>query len=277
MAFQLTLANIQSQFEDSVWESSNMLLALVAQDYGLDHKTLRDRYLPQKGVPLVKDGSNAPAPLLVKATEVKAQKKSRKTQEKKCCKGVTAKGKPCSFAAVIDGEWCKKHAPKEEGATAPAPKTKKPKAEKPKHNHPVEEAPNPEDMCQVCDTHGNIANPEAPREELEVRGAEEIKNRLADILKSASEGEDTEDEPEEEEPEMDIDILKQLVEETQEPEEETQETQMDLDLLKQLVEETQEETQEAETQNLIENDPEIADRLKAIMGDNLTDDEEDED
>jgi len=256
MAFQLTLANIQSQFEDSLWESSNMLLALVAQDYGLDHKTLRDRYLPQKGVPLLKDGSNAPAPLLVKATEVKAQRKSRKTQEKVCCKGTTAKGKACSFSAVIDGEWCKKHAPKSEGASAPAPKTKKPKAEKPKHNHPVEEAPNPEDMCRVCEDQGNIVNPEAPREELEVRGADQIKSKLADILKSASEGEDTEDEAEEE----------------------TQEPEMDLDLLKQLVEETQEETQEAETQNLIENDPEMASRLKAILAadDNNTDDEEEE-
>jgi len=258
MAFQLTLANIQSQFEDSLWESSNMLLALVAQDYGLDHKTLRDRYLPQKGVPLLKDGSNAPAPLLVKATEVKAQRKSRKTQEKVCCKGTTAKGKACSFSAVIDGEWCKKHAPKSEGASAPAPKTKKPKAEKPKHNHPVEEAPNPEDMCQVCENQGNLVNPEAPREELEVRGAEDIKARLSEILKSASEGEDTEDEPEEEE---------------------TQEPVMDLDLLKQLVEETQEETQEAETQNLIEEDPDLSQRLANILatdGDN-TDDEEDED
>ena len=259
MAFQLTLANIQQQFEDNLWESSNMLLALVAQDYGLDHKTLRDRYLPEKGVPLLKDGSRAPAPLLVKATEVKAQKKSRKTQEKVCCKGVTAKGKPCSFAAVIGGEWCKKHAPKEEGETAPAPTKKaKAKAEKPKHNHPVEEDPNPEMMCQVCENQGNLVNPEAPREEIEVRGAEDIKSRLADILKSASEDEESEEEEELEE---------------------TQEAAINLDLLKELVEETQEDTPEAETQNLIEDDPDLSQRLQDILaadGDNTDDEEEEE-
>lgn len=255
MAFQLTLANVQQQFEDSLWESSNMLLALVAQDYGLDHKTLRDRYLPEKGVPLLKDGSRAPAPLLVKATEIKAARKSRKTQEKVCCKGTTAKGKPCSFAAVIDGEWCKKHSPKEEGATpAPATKKAKAKAEKPKHNHPVEEAPPPGEICGVCENQGNLVNPEAPREEIEVRGADEIKSRLADILKSASEPEDSEEE-EEEEPTFDLNALKQLVEETQE------------------------DTPEAETQNLIENDPEISQRLADILGadgDNTDDEEEEE-
>lgn len=252
MAFQLTLANIQQQFEDSLWESSNMLLALVAQDYGLDHKTLRDRYLPQKGVPLLKDGSQAPAPLLVKATEVKAAKKSRKTQEKVCCKGTTAKGKPCSFAAVIDGEWCKKHAPKDPTDTTPAPTKKaKAKAEKPKHNHPVEEAPNPEEMCQVCENQGNLVNPEAPREEIEVRGAEDIKARLSEILKSASEDEEESEEEELEEPTMDLNMLKELVE----------------------------ETQEAETQNLIEEDPDLSQRLQDILatdGDNTDDEEEEE-
>jgi hypothetical protein len=117
----------------------------------------------------------------------------------------------------------------------------------------VEEAPNPEEVCQICENQGNLVNPEAPREEFEVRGAEDIKNRLADILKSASEPED------EEEEEI----------------EETEDATLDLNMLKQLVE----ETPEAETQNLIEEDPDLSQRLADILaddGDNTDDEEEEE-
>ena len=91
------------------------LLAQVAQDYNLDNQELLKRYLeapaPQA---TIKNGDGVPAPLLVLAQQTATRKKRtpKEKPEKQCCKGITAKGQPCKFAALTDG-FCKKHSEQE--------------------------------------------------------------------------------------------------------------------------------------------------------------------
>ena len=162
------------------------LLAQIAQDYQLEHTELVTRYLPVAGATPVHNGDGIPAPLLVAVQQEKQKKRViKKNPDKVCCKGVTAKGQPCKFAALADG-FCKKHSDMNSKDPS-AKKNPKPKAEKPRHTHLTEEEPT--DDCPVCDTQGDVTQAEMPRQDWEVKGADEIKARLQKMLADAEEDE----------------------------------------------------------------------------------------
>jgi hypothetical protein len=159
------------------------LLAQISQDYNLDNAELLARYLEPTGQSHIKNGDSIPAPILVMAQQEKTKKRTKKPRpEKVCCKGVTAKGQPCKFAALADG-FCKKHS--EMNSKTEKPRTQKPKQEKPRHTHLVEEEP--VETCQVCEQQGDVTKPEMPRQDWEIQGADEIKARLQKMLAEADE------------------------------------------------------------------------------------------
>jgi hypothetical protein len=197
MAHMMTLA-LQQQ-EQLLRGYAQGLLAQVAQDYNLDHQELIKKYLVAPAEAQIKNGDGIPAPLLVAAQQEKTRKRTQKAKpDKVCCKGVTAKGQPCKFAALADG-FCKKHSDinnKPEGSNTVK---KTPKAQRPRHTHLTEEEPL--ETCQVCEQQGDVTNPQAPRQEWEIEGAEEIQARLKKMLAEAEELEETEEAEETDEPE----------------------------------------------------------------------------
>ena len=158
------------------------LLAQISQDYNLDNKELLARYLAPPDQAKIKNGDSVPAPVLVLAQQEKTKKRANKP-DKVCCKGVTAKGQACKFAAGQDG-FCKKHS--EMNSRDPQEK-KAPtrKAQKPRHTHLTEEPA--DETCKVCTDQGNVVEPEMPRQDWEIQGADEIKARLARMLAEADE------------------------------------------------------------------------------------------
>ena len=178
------------QFEMQLFMFGQQLLAQVAQDHNIDHMSMVQKYLkkPEGGAAPINNGQNIPAPMLVMASQEKARKPRKANPDKVMCKGVTAKGQPCKFAAQTGCDFCKKHS--EEGSTSKTPRA--PKAQKaPEHNH----APGavPEEICQVCDSHGDITKAGLPEEEFKLEEGN-IRERLTEILKAASDSE-PEDEP----------------------------------------------------------------------------------
>ena len=125
MAHMMTLA--RDSLENTLRGYAQGLLAQVAQDYNLDNQELLRRYLsPPDSQSTIKNGDGVPAPLLVLAQNEKTRKKraTKEKPEKQCCKGITAKGQPCKFAALGDG-FCKKHSEQEKKKTEGTPQTKK--------------------------------------------------------------------------------------------------------------------------------------------------------
>jgi len=168
------------------------LLAQISQDYNLDNAELLNRYLTPTEQSQIKNGDSVPAPILVMAQQEKTRKNTQKTKPSKvCCKGTTAKGQPCKFAALADG-FCKKHSAI--NSKDPTPRTQKTKQEKPRHTHLTEE--DPEETCQVCEQQGDVTNPEMPRQDWEIQGADEIKARLTRMLAEVEEPEEPEENPE---------------------------------------------------------------------------------
>jgi len=159
------------------------ILAQISQDYNLDNQELIRRYLAPPEQAQIKNGDSVPAPVLVLAQQEKTKKRASNKPDKVCCKGVTAKGQPCKFAAGQDG-FCKKHS--EMNSRDPAEK-KAPvrKAQKPRHTHLTEEPG--DETCQVCTEQGNVTEPEMPRQDWEIQGADVIKARLARMLAEAEE------------------------------------------------------------------------------------------
>jgi hypothetical protein len=242
---------LRDQMEEQVYLLSNQLLAHVATDYNLDHSELVEKYLgkPPRAVAVITDGKDQPATVLVAAQQkVQAKRAQKPKPDKVMCKGITAKGQPCKFGACGPEGLCKKHlqAQQKEG-TAPR---KTAKVQKPRHEHLVEEEA---ETCQVCETHGNVTNPEMPRETFEIRGAEEIQDRLKRILAEA------EEEPEE--AALSADELAQL---TEPPTETLTESQ----------DEMAEKMAEEEEPNEEEGD-DLQSRLRAILSED-TDCEDDE-
>ena len=79
------------------------------------------------------------------------------------CQGVTGKGGPCRNRAVGGTGYCRMHGEREaKPPKAPkAPKKpKKPKKIQPEHTHGVGETPT--EACPLCDTHGDVWDPELP-------------------------------------------------------------------------------------------------------------------
>ena len=254
------LAQIAQQSMETVLRGyAQGLLAQVAQDYNLDNQELIRRYLeapsPQA---TIKNGDGVPAPLLVLAQQEKTKKKraTKEKPEKQCCKGITAKGQPCKFAALADG-FCKKHSEQEKKKNDPAPPKTARKPEKPRHTHLVEEEPL--ETCQVCENQGNVTRPEMPRQDFEIEGADEIKERLRKMLADAEETEEpeetTEKSEETEEPE-----------ESEESEETTEKSEETVPISELMGEETEEEQEEDDMES----------RLKAILAEESEDEDEEE-
>jgi len=250
MSHMMTLA--RDSLENTLRGYAQGLLAQVAQDYNLDNQELIKRYLTTPGEATIKNGDGIPAPLLVLAQTEKTRKtRTRKEKpEKQCCKGITAKGQPCKFAALADG-FCKKHSEQEKKkseGTPPTTKTQKP--QKPRHTHLVEEEPL--ETCQVCEVQGNSTKPEAPRQQFEIEGADDIKARLARMLAEAEGPEEAEEaatteeaeEPEEAEETTTIEELLGAETETEEPTEEDEDTGLDARLRDILAEESDDEDDE---------------------------------
>lgn len=129
-----------------------------------------------------------------------AKKKSEKPEkpEKVLCKGVTAKGKPCKNGA-IEGDFCRVHAKNKDKEKEKAPKEKAPKEKKaskakkgkkkesaPAHTHALTEEEHSD--CEMCVSHGNLANSEADDIEFE---EVDLQNKLKGVLSQLGEDEDS--------------------------------------------------------------------------------------
>jgi hypothetical protein len=176
------------QFEMHLYLFGQQLLAQVAQDNNLDHMAMVKKYLSKpEGPAPINNGQNIPAPMLVMASQEKAKKPRKVNPDKVMCKGVTAKGQPCKFAAQTGCDFCKKHSEEAESSKTP----KVPKAQKaPEHNHKPGEVP--QEICGVCDSHGDITKPGLPEEEFKLEEGN-IRDKLKQILKEASDSEQEED------------------------------------------------------------------------------------
>lgn len=246
------------QFEMQLFLFGQQLLAQVAQDNNLDHMAMVKKYLskPEGGAAPINNGQNIPAPMLVMASQEKAKKPRKVNPDKVMCKGVTAKGQPCKFAAQTGCEFCKKHS--EEGAQK-APKV--PKTQKaPEHNHQPGEVP--QEICGVCESHGDITKPGLPEEEFKLEEGN-IRDKLKQILKEASDSEPEEEpeKPEEtEEPSVSIATLEEFGLEMKEGQVISKETE----------EEAEEETEEEDDEETLKN------KLAAILAQEDEDEEDDE-
>jgi hypothetical protein len=92
---------------------------------------------------------------------------SRRVQsEKQQCCGLTAKGLRCKNKVVEDNK-CKMHINQDAKQVKPkVKKVKKVKPVPPTHNHPPSVIPT--EYCQLCETHGNILDPELPLRQFEI-------------------------------------------------------------------------------------------------------------
>jgi hypothetical protein len=160
----------------------------VASDYKLDHAELISRYLsgpPPASLP-------QPKPQVAPSNQ---------------CAAKTAKGAPCKYKPQRGSCVCKIHASKAAGdeqvhppepAEPEIPKKKKKapkkvKAPAPEHTHALTEDLSPDNVCQLCDTHGSVLDPGMPEAEFEMADDEpDLAARLKAILSG-------EEDPEEEE------------------------------------------------------------------------------
>jgi len=129
------------------------VLARVASDYDLDHAELVAKYI--SGPP----PAALPQPKVPTAT---------------LCTAKTAKGLPCKYKPQKGSCVCKIHAAKvsEEHPPSEPPKKKKApkkvKAAVPEHTHALTEDLSPDNVCQLCDTHGSVLDPKMPEVEFEL-------------------------------------------------------------------------------------------------------------
>lgn len=168
------------------------VLARVAADYRLDHAELVSKYLSWD--------------------PIKPQPQPQPQPPSQLCTAKTAKGAPCKYKPQKGSCVCKIHAAKvspeapEPAWEAPeAPKTskkkktpKKAKAPAPEHSHALTEDLSPDNVCQLCDTHGSVLDPGMPEAEFELVDDEpDLAARLKAIL-SEEPLDDEEDIPEDE-------------------------------------------------------------------------------
>ena len=127
------------------------------------------------------------------------------------CSGKTAKNEACTRKCCVESDiFCAAHlaqslkAPKASGSKK-APAAKKPKAVKPvkpvpTHNHALKEEV--EADCDLCQSHGNAADPELTETQFEAISGD-LQSRLKSILANVHE---VEEEEEEEEPDEGEDL-----------------------------------------------------------------------
>ena len=163
------------------------VLARVASDYRLDHAELISRYL--SGPPPASLPQPQPKPTQVPSTNL--------------CTARTAKGAPCKYKPQKGSCVCRIHASKaagDEQVHPPEPEEvpkaskkkktpKKTKAPAPEHTHALTEDLSPDNVCQLCDTHGSVLDPGMPEAEFEL--ADDLEEPdLAARLKAILSGED---------------------------------------------------------------------------------------
>jgi hypothetical protein len=133
------------------------VLARVASDYALDHSELVAKYI------------SGPPPTALPQPKVPTN----------LCTAKTAKGAPCKYKPQKGSCVCKIHAskvqekvpePSKEVPEVPKKKkaTKKVKAAVPEHTHALTEDLSPDNVCQLCDTHGSVLDPKMPEVEFEL-------------------------------------------------------------------------------------------------------------
>lgn len=193
MALFQDFAGSLTQFmEPAMNKFAEGLLGQIATDYQLNLDEMVAKYLNKEG-----DTKWAPhaiidlnAPVDKKVERPPRRKKS--IEPATMCEGLTAKGTPCKNKARPEGCLCHIHLrkkEKEESGEPPAPrKAKKTKKVEPAHNHPVGEEP--EEPCDVCESHGDVAVGEDDEASFEV----DVKARLAAIL-AGVEGEEEDPSP----------------------------------------------------------------------------------
>ena len=173
------------------------VLARVASDYHLDHAELISRYLSGPPPP-------PPSPALLKPQVV---------PQTNLCTARTAKGAPCKYRPQKGSCVCKIHAsktqeaPPEEAPEVPKASKKKKapkkvKAPAPEHSHALTEDLSPDNVCQLCDTHGSVLDPGMPEAEFELADDLEepdLAARLKAILSGEEDLEEDPDIPEDEE------------------------------------------------------------------------------
>ena len=208
-----------------------------------------------------------------------APKKVRKPREakpvdptKNMCTGLTAKGQPCKFAALPGMEICGIHNRKLNGAPPPTegttPSTPAPvKAKVPKkapkvdpiHNHPVGEKA--EEICQLCESHGDLTDPGVTDKDFEaaVKDGQSIQDRLKAIISAAS-GDEEEEEPVKE----DTVTVEELMGVETEEEEEPETLSLKAKLAKMLSEEEDEEYEEDDIDQMCDTPP-SRDRLADML------------
>jgi len=164
------------------------VLARVAADYALDHAELISRYISTPPPP--------PSTALLKPPTATL------------CTARTAKGAPCKYKPQRGSCVCKIHASKSEAPEPAEPEEippkkkkktpKKTKAPAPEHTHALTEDLSPDNVCQLCDTHGSVLDPGMPEAEFELADDEpDLAARLKAILsgeeETLAEDEDFED------------------------------------------------------------------------------------
>ena len=170
------------------------VLARVASDYRLDHAELISRYI------------SGPPPASLPQPQPQPQPQPPQTN---LCTARTAKGAPCKYRPQKGSCVCKIHASKtQEAPPEPvepeeAPKKKKTpkktKAPATEHTHALTEDLSPDNVCQLCDTHGSVLDPGMPEAEFELVDEEpDLAARLKAILSGEDDLEEDPDIPEDE-------------------------------------------------------------------------------
>ena len=102
-------------------------------------------------------------------------------QRKEPCQGVTGKGTPCRNGALPGMMCCRMHSREPKPAKLPKVKKEpKPKKIQPEHNHPI--GGDPSEVCPLCQTHGDVMDPELPDAGFE--GVDDVTERLRLLLQS---------------------------------------------------------------------------------------------
>lgn len=245
MAFQIISCTLTQQ-----------LLQIIQRDYNLKDD-LVDKYLGTQ--------TAATVPLPPPAPEAPPVKEKKKRQVKvkpadQLCTGKTAKGEACKFAVKCDGlcgihlRQLNKDTTKE---TAKAPKKSKKVKEVPVHTHPLSEEA--DDTCVLCETQGNIMEPELTKAEFEAVAEDglSIQERLKAILAGADA------DPEDEVPVSTSSTVKE--EETISfADEDVNEDNIKAKLAKMIAEEDDEDEEDVEIEQLCETPPSQA-RLSELM------------
>tara|TARA_R110002072_G_scaffold197473_1_gene355113 strand:- start:1390 stop:2277 length:888 start_codon:yes stop_codon:yes gene_type:complete len=274
------------------------LLEDIALTHNIPKEQLFAQYLNMpKGVGDVPVSLNTEEPTTVKKTR-KPREVKPVDPTKNMCTGLTAKGQPCKFAALPGMEICGIHNRKLNGAPPPPPaaegstptpapvKVKAPK-KAPKvdqvHNHPVGEKA--EEICQLCESHGDLTDPGLTDKEFEaaVKDGQSIQDRLKAIISAASGDEDEEDEEEptfvirtgpdntletvsvEELMKMDTEDEKEEEEEEEEEEEDSETLSLKAKLAKMLAAEDDEDEDEDNVDQMCDTPP-SRDRLADMLG-----------